>query len=184
MIAETPDTTDALRLVLGVARLGENDLRGWWRGHALDQTGQYVLSGMFRRTWRPAALELDVAAAALAHNELLGRSTAVHLFSDLLPFRRWALGWLAEQKTITHPDPLLSLLESWTPETWSEDLRAWSSSTTPPGGEPLGEGLLMGRLTATELADPSKLPEIARRLAGAYLDQGPQLRPPYFDLAR
>ena len=26
-------TTDIVRLVLGVARLGEKDLRGWWRGH-------------------------------------------------------------------------------------------------------------------------------------------------------
>ena len=56
MIADILDTTDIVRSVLGVARLGENDLRGWWRGHALDRTGGYVLSGMFRRTWRPAAL--------------------------------------------------------------------------------------------------------------------------------
>ena len=31
-------------------------------------------------------------AAARMHDELLGRSTALHLFSDLLPFRRWATG--------------------------------------------------------------------------------------------
>jgi hypothetical protein len=39
MIADTLDTTETVRLVLGVARLGENDLRGWWRGHALNHTG-------------------------------------------------------------------------------------------------------------------------------------------------
>jgi hypothetical protein len=27
------------------------------------------------------------------------RPTALHLFSGLLPFRRWAASWLAEQKT-------------------------------------------------------------------------------------
>jgi hypothetical protein len=48
---------------------------------------------MFRRTWRPAALELDIAAASRMHEELLGRTTALHLYSDLLPFRKcriWA----------------------------------------------------------------------------------------------
>src|SRR4051794_21965429 len=88
----TPDSQsilDIVCLVLGVARLGENDLRGWWQGHALDRTGQYVLSSMFRPTGRPAALQLDVAAAARKHDELLGQSTAMYLFSDLLPFRRW-----------------------------------------------------------------------------------------------
>src|SRR6185295_13212969 len=107
-------TADTVRLVLGVARLGENDLRGWWQGHALDRTGQYVLSTMFRRTWRPAALQLDVSAATRMHDELLGRSTALHLFSDLLPFRRWATGWLAEQKTSDDVPDLLIALESWT----------------------------------------------------------------------
>ncbi len=76
---DTAITTDVVRIVLGVARLGENDPRGWWNGHALDGTGEYVLSNMFRRTWRSAALELDVAAAARMHNQLLGRSTALHL---------------------------------------------------------------------------------------------------------
>jgi hypothetical protein len=40
-------TSDIVRMVLGVARLGENDLQGWWKGHAIDRTGQYVLSSMF-----------------------------------------------------------------------------------------------------------------------------------------
>ena len=108
MTTETVNTADTIRLVLGVARLGENDLQGWWQGHAMDRTGQYVLSGMFRRTWRSAALELDMAAATRMHNELLRRPTALHLFSDLLPFRRWAVSWLAEQKTSEDTHPLLS----------------------------------------------------------------------------
>ncbi len=82
MTPDTSNTLDIVRLLLGVARLGENDLRGWWKGHALDRTGQYVLASMFRRTWRPAALQLDISAATRMHDELLGRSTALHMFSD------------------------------------------------------------------------------------------------------
>jgi hypothetical protein len=184
MITETLDTADAVQLVLGVARLGENDLRGWWQGHAMDRTGRYVLSGMFRRTWRSAALELDLAAATRMHNELLGRPTALHLFSDLLPFRRWAVSWLAEQKTSEKMDPLLSMLEAWTAETATESVRAWSGQSQVPRGEHLGEGLLVGRMTAIELADASTLKNTAKVLAAAYLDQTGPLRPPYFDLAR
>jgi hypothetical protein len=181
---DTAVTADVVRLILGVARLGENDLRGWWNGHAMDRTGQYVLSSMFRRTWRPAALELDVAAATAIHNELLGRATALHLFSDLLPFRRWATGWLAEQKTASQADLLLDTLEGWAADDSVDTLRAWCGAAEPERGKALGDGLLLGRLTAMEVADPATLLPIARLLAAAYLDQTGPLRPPYFDLAR
>ena len=184
MIAETVDTVNPVRLVLGVARLGEKDLRGWWQGHAMDRTGQYVLSGMFRRTWRSAALELDLAAAATMHNDLLGRPTALHLFSDLFPFRRWAASWLAEQKTSENMDPLLSALETWTIETATQSMHGWTRQSQAPRGECLGEGLLLGRMTAIELADPQTFQRAAQVLAAAYLDQTGPLRPPYFDLAR
>lgn len=184
MTPDTQNTFDIVRLVLGVARLGENDLRGWWQGHALDRTGAYVLSSMFRRTWRPAALELDVSAAARMHDELLGRSTAVHVFSDLLPFRRWATGWLAEQKTTDDPADLLATLEVWTAEDAISTLRDWCGSIKPPRGEVLGNGLLLGRLPSTDLDDSAMLLQTARLLCGSYLDQSGALRPPYFDLAR
>ena len=182
MMADTVGTTDAVWLSLGVARLGESDLRGWWQGHALDRTGQYVLSGMFRRTWRSAALELDLAAASRVHEELLDRSNALHLFSARLPFRRWTSNWLAEQKTATDPDPLLSTLECWTAETAADCLRAWSGSEGSQG-EYLGDGLLLGRMSAAELADPPTVLRVARALTAAYIDQIGPLRPPYFDLA-
>lgn len=184
MTTEALETADAVRLVLGVARLGESDLQGWWQGHGMDPTGRYVLSGMFRRTWRSAALELDMAAATLMHNELLRRSSALHLFSDLLPFRRWAASWLAEQKTSKDVHPLLSTLETWSAEMATESVRAWSGQCQAPGGEPLGAGLLLGRVTAIELADPPMLQRVAQALAAAYLGQAGQLCPPYFDLAR
>lgn len=184
MTEDTTLTSDSIRLVLGVARLGENDLRGWWKGHAMDHTGQYVLSGMFRRTWRPAALELDTAAASRMHEELLGRSTALHLFSDLLPFRRWATGWLAEQKTALEPDPLLSIFEGWSTRDSTDTMRTWCGAGKQAQGEALGDGLFLGRLTSSEVVDAGTLQTTARRLAAAYLDQTGPLRPPYFDLAR
>jgi hypothetical protein len=183
----SPDTiveTDAVRLVLGVARLGENDLRSWWQGHAMDRTGQYVLSNMFPRTWRSAALELDVAAATRMHQDLLGRATALHLFSDLLPFRRWTIGWLAEQKTAPEPDPLLVVLEGWAGDDPTDTMRDWCGGVRAQRSEVLGAGLLVGRLNTAEVVDPSTLHKTARTLAAAYLDQHGPVRPPYFDLAR
>ena len=184
MSTDAAHTTEAVRLVLGVARLGENDLRGWWNGHALDRTGQYVMSSMFRRTWRAAALELDVAAAARMHNELLGRSSALHLFSDGFPFRRWSVGWLAEQKTASETDPLLDTLQSWTAGESIDTMRAWCGSADQTRGEHLGDGLLLGRLSAAEIADPATLDQTVRLLAATYLGQTEVLRPPYFDISR
>lgn len=185
MTPDSPNALDIVRLVLGVARLGENDLRGWWQGHALDRTGQYVLSSMFRRTWRPAALQLDVSAATRMHDELLGRSTALHLFSDLLPFRRWATGWLAEQKTSDDGHDLLAAFEAWGDiDQAVSTLRDWCDPIDPASGESLGNGLLLGRLSGTEVEDPVLLMQIARRLSASYLDQTGPIRPPYFDLVR
>ncbi len=181
---ETPYTRDVIRLVLGIARLGENDLRGWWNGHALDRTGQYVLSSMFRRTWRPAALQLDVSAAARMHDELLGRSTALHVFSDGLPFRRWTTGWLGEQKTAEGFADLITTLETWSADQATSTLRRWSGGIDSPQGESLGNGLLLGRLSSADLEDHGVLLQSARLLCVSYLDQTGALRPPYFDLAR
>jgi hypothetical protein len=79
---------------------------------------------------------------------------------------------------------LLSTLEAWTTETALESVRAWSEQSQAPRGECLGDGLLVGRMTAIELAEASTLKSAAQVLAAAYLDQTEPLRPPYFDLAR
>lgn len=175
------DTDTAVRLLLGIARLGEKDLRGWWRGHGLDRTGRYVLSGMLRRTWRPAGLQMDIVAAGRYHDDVLGRASALHLFSDHLPFRRWALGWLSEQKTAPESE-LLRRLEAWDEAGALAELRDWTSGVDPSAGELLGEGLLMGSMTATEIGDAATLRRVATLLAAAYLPQGSKLRPPYLDL--
>jgi hypothetical protein len=86
-------TEDGARLVLGVARLGERSLRGWWRTYGLDPAGRYVLEELYPPTWRSAALELDISSVTVAHDELLDGPTALHLFSD----RVRGLGWPPQQ---------------------------------------------------------------------------------------
>ncbi len=139
---------------------------------------------MFRRTWKPAAYQLDIAAATRIHDELLGRPTALHLFSDLLPFRRWATGWLAEQKTTDYVPELLVSLETLTPDQAVATLQEFCGGIQPREGEALGNGLLLGRLSRADLEDPATLLRTARLLGASYLAQTDELQPPYFDLAR
>lgn len=175
------DTDLAIRLVLGISRIGEEGLRGWWRSHGLGKGGQYVLGKSFPRTGRSAALELDILSAAHRHDDLLERSTALHLFSSAFPFRRWAEAWLAEQKTLA-ADPLFDELASWDLELALNTMRAWAGES--PRGEHVGEGLLLGQVAQSELEDHVQLLPYARLLAASYLDQDAGLRPPYFDLKR
>jgi hypothetical protein len=169
----------SIRLVLGISRLGEQGLRGWWRSQGLGKGGQYVLGKSFPRTGRSAAMELDILSAAHRHDDLLERSTALHLFSSSFPFRRWTEAWLAEQKTLTD-DPLFDELTAWDLNEALASLRSWAGINS--GGELIGEGLLLGQLTQAELEDEEELLPYARLLAAAYLDQDASLRPPYFDL--
>jgi hypothetical protein len=171
---------EVTRLVLGVARLGEADLAGWWSTHGLDRPGRYVLSRSLPRTWRSGALELDVLSAARRHEDALDRRrTALHLFSDELPFRRWAAAWLAEQKTASRPDPLFAELIGWDLDSARSVLADWAGPA--PGGEVVGNGLLLGELGQAELADADALVAAARLLAGAYPAIDGMFRAPYFD---
>jgi hypothetical protein len=175
------DEQKLIELVLGVARLGEAGLRGWWQSHGLDQAGRYVLGNAFPRTWPFAALELAMASAKRRHEEMLLRPSALHLFSDELPFHRLARAWLAEQKT-GRDTSRVDAVAGWTTATAVDALR--SLTGTSVDGEAVGSGLLLGRLAAAELGDPATLASIANQLAAAYLDQTGDLRAPYFDLAR
>jgi hypothetical protein len=140
-----------------------------------------VLSGAFPRTWRWAALELGIASAKRRHEEVLARPTALHLFSDQLPFRRLASAWLAEGKTGGDPSRIEEFA-GWTTQRATDSLRAWTGMP-PAVGEIVGSGLLLGRLTSSELHDAATLVSVARQLAAAYLDLD-EFRAPYFDLAR
>jgi hypothetical protein len=175
-------TDDVVALVVGVARLGERSLRGWWRTYGLDAAGKYVLEELFPRTWRPVAIELDIASATAVHDELLGRPTALHLFSDYLPFRRWAAAWLAEQKTVEPPDDLLETMVGWDVDAAITAIRGQTAAAQPSDAERVGRGLLLGRISRAELADGSTVIDLSKRLAAAYLDQSDELYPPYLDL--
>jgi len=173
---------DALTLLLlAVARLGELDQAGWWRSHGLSTTARYVLSSAFPRTWAAAGLELDIASGTRRQDELLGRVTALHLFSDQLPFRRVALAWLAERKT-SEPSQLIARLQELD-EAGVRDLIGSETAGASGGGESIGVGLLLGRLSERELEDEDVLSSTAKALAAAYVDQGAELKPPYFDLS-
>ena len=174
---------DQIRLVLGVARLGERDLFGWWRSHGLSTTGGYVLPGIVRRTWPLAALELDVTSAARRHHDVLRRPSALHLFSDQLPFRRLATDWLAGQKLEPRHGALVESLRQWTPEVASAELRTWAGDL-PAGAEPIGDGLRLGWVDVGDLDDPARLGALAHQLAAGYLESDQrQLRIPYVDLS-
>lgn len=170
-----------IALVLGIARLGEVELGGWWKSHGLMQTGRYVLGRAFPRTALHTGLELDILAAARLHEDMLGRATALHLFSEHLPFRRMASAWLAEGKTDGH-EQLLDRLQAWTRDSAAADLKEWIGEEPSKTGEEVGIGLRLGKLRPDDLQNESRVVESARLLTAAYLDQGSELRPPYFDL--
>lgn len=172
---------DTIKLVLTVARLGEMDLSGWWQSHGLDRAGAYVLRRSFPRTWRAAGLQLDIASAARRHSDALGaRPTAIHLFSDHLPCRRWALAWLAEEKK-SDGNELMESLAAWDRGAAVDALANWAGQ--PAYGEQIAEGLLLGRVTPAELADDEQAADIGRQLAAAYGGLERDFVAPYFDLA-
>lgn len=172
----------ASRLVVGVARLGETDLAGWWRSHGLDAVGEYVLPDLFPRTASIVGAELAVLSAAKRHADALpDRDDVVHLFGEPLPAFSEVLAWLAELKTGGDAS-FLEQLRAWAT---LDDARASvaAMSGQPPPGERIGVTLRLGKVRADELADPDRAATIAKALAAAYADQGPALAVPYFDLA-
>jgi hypothetical protein len=168
-------------LVLGVARLGEADLFGWWRSRGLGEAGRYVLGGGLPRTWAHAAFEADVLSAAARHEEVFERRDALHLFSDDLPAKRLALSWLRERKTEGEGNGLLEELRGWSSERAVGRLREWAGMP-PPAGEVLGQIRRLGVVRAEELGNEERARDVVRSLAAAYTDDPADLRFPYFDL--
>jgi hypothetical protein len=144
-----------VRAVLGIARLGETDLFGWWQSRGLGVTSEYVLGGALPRTWMLSALELDVVSASIRHNEALPRQTAIHLFSYEMPAKRWALGWLRGHKTEGEVGQLVRRLRAWDRESAIVDLRGWVVGTSAISGEVLARGLRLGAVQAPDLTDPT-----------------------------
>lgn len=170
-----------VRTVLGVARLGEADLRGWWSCHGLDRAGSFVLQRAFPRTALAAGLELDLLSARRRHEDALaGRASALHLFSDVLPFRRQASAWLSEQKTAAVPDPLLAELADWDLSSAEASLRGHGGVVEAP--QVLADGLRLGEVRRSDLDSDTQLSSVACCLAAAYAELGDTFRAPYFDL--
>jgi hypothetical protein len=177
---ERAATESMAQAVVGLARLGEVGLSGWFRCHGLGRTGELVLGRSLPRTWQTAALDLSIRSAGQHHDDRLGRPSALHLFSDHLPFRRWATAWLAERKT-TVGDPYIARMRVWTVESAVRDIAELCGTQTPPSGEALGVGLRLGQVEAADLSEPEVLLSIGRRLVAGYLGQGPDLLVPYVD---
>jgi hypothetical protein len=169
-----------VRLLLAVARLGEADLSGWWNSRGCSEAGQYVLGGAFPRTWPVTALQLAVVSAAIRHDDELKRPSAVHLFSDQLPFKRLAIHWLGEQKLARQPDPLVKALAAWTKDRACRELAEWAGG--PPKGELVGPGRRLGALSQKEIGQPDQLERVARALAGCYPGESNVVRLPYYDM--
>ena len=175
-------TFEGCRLLLGVARLGDRDLRGWWRSSAMDvDVGRFVLHNTFPRTGRLAAAELLVLSATRRHRQVLDRPNALHLFSERLHFARWTQAWLAEQKT-AGASTVIDELESWSDvETATSSLRRWIGDLDPPTAEPVVGAVNLGRLPESELEAPTQLLEVAKQLAYQFLTMT-EFEPPYLNI--
>jgi hypothetical protein len=173
---------EGARLLLGVARLGDGDLKAWWNSAALDaDVGGFVLPNTFKRTARIVGAELLLLSAARRHDQLFSRPNALHLFSDQLSFHRWTQSWLAEQKT-NQVHPLVGELESWhQPADAVDRLSAWTGPAR--SGTPTMGTIELGTVERTELEDGDSLLARARMLAACYVDMD-RLTPPYFNLSR
>lgn len=171
-----------MNLVLGVCRLGDADLAGWWSSHGLDGVGEYVLADLFPRTWRSAALQLSFLSAVKRHADFLpDRPNIVHLLSDRLGVALRAKEFLAELKT-GGDDEILDSLQGWTSRPSAEAaLQDWAGPT--PAGERVGQALRVGVLAADAMTDPEQQESAVRLLAASFLGQTGDLLIPYFDVA-
>ena len=181
VLAETSDdieSTVGIRLLLGVARLGEADLAAWWSSQGLNPATRFALAG-FRRTGSIVGAELALLSAVRRHHQVLPRLNAVHLFSPRLPFARWTQAHLAELKSIGTSE-LIDELRTWTTvEDAGQRLTDWIDAVTP--------AMAIGAtVTPHELDSPETRVSLLAQLAARYVDQAGragQLDIPYVDLA-
>jgi hypothetical protein len=161
--------------LLSVVRLGDADRLGWWHSHSVDETAEYVLGQSFPTTWMATGVELAMESARVRHEQLLGRPTQVHIFSDYLPCHRLLRNWLIERKIERDPAPL-----AWLPDASIAELRARLPS--PKGGERRAEGLYVGELRREDLQNDGAVQATLDRLAAAYAGMDQEFVAPYVDL--
>lgn len=165
-----------IETLLAVIRLGDADRLGWWRSHSVDETGEYVLTQAFPNTWMATAVELAMESARILHNMALDRQTAIHLFSDYLPFHRELRTWLIQQKLDKDFESL-----AWLPDASVEELR--SRLDPPVAGEQRGDGIYLGDIPQESLGDHGALQGYLTRLASVYAGLDDRFAAPYMDLA-
>ena len=134
-----------------------------------------MLGSAFPNTWMATGVELAMESARVRKGQLLGRTTAVHVFSDYLPFHRLLRNWLIERKLEGDPTPL-----EWLREASVEDLR--SKLPPPVSGERRGDGLYLGDLRRSLLDDESATSAVLEDLAGALAGMDQEFTAPYVDL--
>lgn len=166
-----------VRSVLVVARLGEIDHHGWSGTRSFGAAGRVVLKQKLPRTWRMAAIELDMLAAANRHNEIIDRPNAVHLFSDNWALPRWAKAWVSEQKTSVPPNELFEHLETASTEELIGQLRGEASRTGDNG-----RAFKLGSISRSKLDTPEDVVDGVLQLAAAYPALGDSFSVPYFDI--
>jgi len=176
---------DLVRLLLGVARLGENDLESWWGSQLFSPSGRYVLPRIFPRTWQATGGELLLQSASRWHEERVGRGRRlVHLYSDLLPCKRIATAWSAEQKTTDKADPLWEELASWRNadqgrdalSNWLLDVGDGAQLPAPQAGV-----VVLGHVDTDAVRDDAQLVALCSRLVHAFLADPQNV--PCFELA-
>lgn len=173
---------DDVRILLGIARLGESDLAGWWNTRLYARAGRYVLSRSFPRTWKPAGGQLLILSCARWHSHAFsGRPTAIHLFSPHLPALGWAYAWLAEQKTTLPVDPLFDELVSWADiGDAATAIDHWLPKSAPEA-EVVAGNLRLGTVDLHSLQDPAAASAVVEQLAKHYVATANPLQIPYFD---
>jgi hypothetical protein len=170
------EPTAAIRLVLGIARLGEADLMGWWSSQGLNPAVRFALAG-FRRTNSIVGGELALLSAVRRHQQVLPRPNAVHLFSSHLPFVGWANAHVAELKTSGNSD-LLDELRTWsTADHAAANLKSWSEDI-PPANDRLDV------VSSEDLHNPVITAGLLRRFILEYVTLPSQLDVPYVNFAR
>lgn len=166
---------DQIASILSVVRLGDLDHRGWWRSHGLDETGSFLLSRSFKRTWAATAMELSMVSARARHEEALGRKDAIHLFSDEIPFYRLVHSWLLEQKLEDDLTPFEPFQNATTDQLLDR-------LPDRPEAERRGSGFFLGTISRSDVEDADRLHEVLAGILGAYRTISTEFLAPYFDL--
>lgn len=174
-VGASVDIGASIRSALAVVRLGDTDRLGWWRSHSVDEVAEYVLGEAFPSTWVATGIELAMESARVRHEQILERSTQVHLFSDYLPYHRQLRNWLIERKLEGDCQPL-----EWVRTASIDELR--SELPDPAEGERRSGGLYLGEVQRTALDDADALAEVMNLLLAGFASLGQEFVAPYVDL--